>query len=120
MLSTWSESGTTWPCAIDTNPANARPDCARPNWSQPNSGAIVATPSASAVIPASRTGVVSLDVSRASAECVHAPLSGTSCSADNLVIEETQFIFGLGQNDAARLYAPTGDAPIESYAWGPS
>jgi hypothetical protein len=34
-----------------------------------------------------------------------------------LVIEEAQFLFGLGGGDAARLFAPGGAIVIDSYTW---
>lgn len=44
--------------------------------------------------------------------------SGTTIAANGyLVLEEAQFIFGLGASDAARLFAPGGTALVDSYVW---
>jgi hypothetical protein len=34
-----------------------------------------------------------------------------------LTLEESQFVFGLGSADSARLYAPDGTTLIDSYSW---
>ena len=64
LLKPWTESGATWLCSNDTNPGNSRPDCAGTSaWNMVlNSGTFVAQASSTATIPASRTGVVSFDV----------------------------------------------------------
>mgnify|MGYP002783414675 CR=1 FL=1 len=44
--------------------------------------------------------------------------AGTTIAAGGfLVLDEAQFGFGLGADDAARLFAPGGVALVDSYAW---
>jgi hypothetical protein len=62
VLTPWSESGATWLCAVDANPSNARPDCPSSAWSLLGGGSFVQSPSARSEIPASRSGVVTLDL----------------------------------------------------------
>jgi hypothetical protein len=64
VLKPWTEAGATWLCAIDTTPSNTRPDCANSSWAQLGSDAFEPSASSTTIIPASRSGVISFDVSR--------------------------------------------------------
>lgn len=44
------------------------------------------------------------------------PAGTTIAAGAYLVLEEAQFVFGLGQPDAARIFTPTG-ALLDSYSW---
>ena len=64
LLKPWSESGATWNCAIDSNPANTSLDCTGPTrWSSAG-GDYDAAASGSAVLPLTigQTAVVEIDV----------------------------------------------------------
>jgi len=64
LLKAWTESGATWSCAVDANPANSAPNCSGPtDWNMLGAiDAFATSPSGVAMIPAHRTGVVALDV----------------------------------------------------------
>jgi hypothetical protein len=64
MLKAWTEAGATWNCAVDSNTSNNNADCAgATKWSMTASNdAFAAAVSGTAVIPASRTGIVEVDV----------------------------------------------------------
>jgi hypothetical protein len=58
VTTSWTESGATFNCPDDANPANGEPDCPLP-W---NGGSFASTPSATLVQTNGATGTVSFDV----------------------------------------------------------
>lgn len=64
VLKHWTEGGATWNCAVDSNTSNSSADCSgATDWSMsPAIDAFVTTATGTTVVPASRTGVVEVDV----------------------------------------------------------
>jgi hypothetical protein len=76
VLKAWTENGATWNCGVDSNPANSAPNCSgAAAWKMIGKvDAYVDSPTGVANVPASRTGVVTLDVT----SDVRAFLAGTA------------------------------------------
>jgi hypothetical protein len=70
LTADWTETGATWNCGIDTQPANSQPDCS-PQWA---GGTFQSTPTASVLHTNTLAGTVSFDVTAD----VSALLTGTS------------------------------------------
>lgn len=65
VLKDWTETGATWNCAVDSNPSNNTADCSgATKWSMTGSDAFVSSATGTAVIPATRTGVIEIDVTK--------------------------------------------------------
>lgn len=64
VLKPWTESGATWNCAVDSNPANfLSADCSGDTkWSMLGSDAFVPTATGTGTLPLIRTGLVEVDV----------------------------------------------------------
>jgi hypothetical protein len=65
-LKPWTESGATWNCAVDSNPANfLGADCSgATKWSMVSPDAFVTTATGTGTLPLIRTGLVEVDVTQ--------------------------------------------------------